>query len=295
MICSGLQCRPVLFLQIAFQIPAGIAFLYLRHFLRRAAGHYLAAHIAAIGAKVDQVVCRLDYIQIMLNDQNGISHIHKALQHLDQLMDIRRVKSGGRLVQNIDGAARRYLCQLCCKLDALGFATGKCGTGLPQPDLAKPHIHKGLDLAVKLRQILKELRCFLRPHVQHLGNILALILYFQCLSVISLTAADLAWHIHIREEMHLDLYKAVTVTSLAPTALNIKGESSRAVAAHLCILGSREQIANIVKYARIGGRIGSGCPTDGTLVNINDLIQMLHTPHTAASARTGSRVIQPTR
>ena len=57
-------------------------------------------------------------------------------------------------------------------------------------------------------------------------------------------------------------------------------------------VGGGEQVADVVEQARVGGRIGAGGTANGTLVDINDLIQMLQTLHTSASAGAGSGMVQ---
>jgi len=42
----------------------------------------------------------------VLDDDHGVAVIHQPVQHLQQALDVRVVKAGGRLVEQVQGAAR---------------------------------------------------------------------------------------------------------------------------------------------------------------------------------------------
>src|SRR5918994_587893 len=88
---------------------------------------YLAAGVTAFGSEIDDVVCGPDHIQVVLDDDDGVPRVHEPVQDGEQLLDVREVKPRRRLVQDVDGLARRPLAQLARQLDSLGFATGERG------------------------------------------------------------------------------------------------------------------------------------------------------------------------
>lgn len=92
------------------------------------------------------MIRRLDHIQIVLNDHNGVSSFRQTAQDFDQLVDIRKVQSCGRLIQDIDRLSGTALAEFCGKLDTLCFSSRKSGGGLTQADIGKPYIIQGLDL-----------------------------------------------------------------------------------------------------------------------------------------------------
>ena len=108
--------------QAALQVLARIAAFHRGDLLRRTDGHHVAALVAAFRAQVDDMIRGFDHIQIMLNDQHGISRVHKLLQHLNKLVDIGGMKARSGLVQNIDGPACRNSGQLRSQLHPLSFA-----------------------------------------------------------------------------------------------------------------------------------------------------------------------------
>ena len=228
----------------------------------------------------------------MLDYQHRIARIHQLLQHLNQPVHIRSVKAGGRLVQHIDGAACEGPGQLCGQLHPLGFAAGQRGTGLAQLHISQTHVYHGLGFFADFGDVLEELHCFFGGHVQHLGNVLTLVLHLQGLPVIPLAMAHLTGHVHIRQEMHFDFHQAVAVTGLAPAALYIEGEAARAVAPHFGIGCGSKQIPDVIEQPRIGSGVGPGGSADGALVNVDDLVQVLQPFNAFAGAGAGSGVVQ---
>lgn len=107
-------------------------------------------------------------------------------------------------------------------------------------------------------------------------------------------------HTH-RTKSALNFNNAIAATGLASAAFHIKAEPSCFIPPHFGFLGLGKQFADSVKYPCIGGRIGTGCPSDRRLVNINDFVDMLQPFDTFMFARmhlgifvqtAGQRLIQ---
>ena len=60
----------------------------------------------------------------MLDDDNGISAVRKLSENLHQLVYIRKMQSGGWLIQYINGFSRSSFAQFCGKFDTLRFSSG---------------------------------------------------------------------------------------------------------------------------------------------------------------------------
>jgi len=67
----------------ALEEIARIGLCILRNLLRRTLSQYTPTIVAPFGTKVNEPVCILDHIQIMLNNHNRIACIDKALQHME--------------------------------------------------------------------------------------------------------------------------------------------------------------------------------------------------------------------
>ena len=91
--------------------------------------------------------------------------------------------------------------------------------------------------------------------------------------------------------MHFNLDNAVAATGFTASALNVEAESSLFIAFRFCIRSRCEQIADHIKYACIGRRIGTGRPPNRRLVDRNDLIQLLDAVDARMFSRNTSRTV----
>src|ERR1700694_5425517 len=109
-------------LQLFSQELCRKAFLYFEQQLRGAFEEDLSAAAAALGAEVNNMVCYLDHVHIVLDHQYGIAPVHELIQHFQQMMDVFKMQTGGRLVENIKSFARVALGQLGGQLYPLRLA-----------------------------------------------------------------------------------------------------------------------------------------------------------------------------
>src|ERR671910_819589 len=126
----------------------------------------LTAGVPTLRSEVDDVVCRPDHIQIVLDDDDGVPRVHEPVQYGEQLLDVREVKPRRRLVQDVDGLARGPLAQLARQLDSLGFATGERGGRLPEPDVAEADVAQGIHATRDRGDRGEELAGLLDRHVE---------------------------------------------------------------------------------------------------------------------------------
>ena len=57
---------------------------------------------AAFGTEVNNVVGRLNDVEIVFDDDDRITQRHEPLEYIEQLMNICKMKTGGRLVQHVN-------------------------------------------------------------------------------------------------------------------------------------------------------------------------------------------------
>ena len=79
------------------------------NFFRRACGHNASSVFATFGSKVDDVVGGFDNVEIVFDDDNRVAQRDEPLQNVEQLMYVLKMKTGGGLVEHVDGAPRRAL------------------------------------------------------------------------------------------------------------------------------------------------------------------------------------------
>src|SRR5918992_588459 len=104
----------------------------------------LATRVSAFGSEVDDVVPGPDHIEVVLDDDDGIPRVNEPVQDREQLLHVREVEPGGRLVQDVYCLARRPLAQLARQLYTLRFAARERGRRLSEPDVAEADVAQGI-------------------------------------------------------------------------------------------------------------------------------------------------------
>ena len=87
--------------QILLEIAGSVAFIVLDNLLGSASLEQSATTASALGPHVDDVVGHLDDIEIVLDDDDGVALVDKALQYAHQHADILKVESCGGLIQYV--------------------------------------------------------------------------------------------------------------------------------------------------------------------------------------------------
>ena len=211
----------------------------------------------------------------MLNDDDRIAAVHEPLQDDEQLVDVRRMQSRRRLIEDVERLAGAALRQLGRELHALCLAARKCCRGLSETNVAKPHVADDFEFACDTRHILKEVHRLVDRHVEHLGDGLALVVHLERLAVVPCALADLAGNVDIGKELHLDLEDAVPTARFAASALHIEAEPPCLIPAHPRLAHLTEQVADRIEHARISRGIRARRAADRLLIDIDDLVDML--------------------
>src|SRR4029453_19257952 len=104
---------------------------------------------------------------------------------------------------------------------------------------------------------------------------LPLVADLEGLPIVPLALADLARHVHVGQEVHLDLDQPVALARFATPALHIERESSRTIAALARFLHLREQLANRREETCVGRGIRARRAPDRALVDADHLVEVL--------------------
>ena len=177
-------------------------------------------------------------------------------------------------IKDVKRLARISFGQFRSQFDALAFAARERGTGLSELDIAQAHVLNDLDFAQYLRYILEELYGTVDGHVEHVGNGLALKAHFQRLAVVALAVTNLAGHVDVGQEVHLDCLVTVTLTGFATAAAHVERETSGLVASYLRFGQADKQVADVAEHARIGGGIGTRCAPQRRLIDVHHLVDI---------------------
>ena len=175
------------------------------------------------------------------------------------------------------------------ELHPLRLAARQRGRGLAEPHVAEADVDQRLQVPRDRRLVGEELERLLDRQVEHLGDVLALERDVERVAVVARALAHLARHVDVGEEVHLDLDRAVARARLAAAALHVEREAPGLVAADLRLLRGREQRADLVEHAGVGGRVRAGRAPDRRLVDVDDLVDVLGALDRSCAGRARSR------
>ena len=253
----------------------GRALVDLGDVLRRPRRDHLAARLAALGAEVDEPVGLLDHVQVVLDDEHGVARVDEPLQHLEQLLDVREVQAGRRLVEDVERAPGRDLAQLRRELHALRLAAGERRRRLAELHVVEPDVVQRLQAPAQLRDLGEEAQRLLDGHVQHVRDGLALEAHLERLAVVALAVARLARDVDVGQEVHLDLDRPVALARLAAPAADVEREAAGLVAAHLRLGRERVQLADVREQVGVRRGVRARRAADRLLVDVDDLVEDL--------------------
>ena len=218
---------------------------------------------ATLGAEVDHVVGGLDDVEVVLDDDHGVALVDETVQHVEEPPDVLEVQPRRRLVEDVHRASRRPLAQLARELHPLRLTTGERGRRLSEPHVAEPDVDERLQVRRDGRQVLEECERLLDRQVEDVGDGEPSVADLERLAVVATPLADLAGHVDVGEEVHLDAERAVAVARLAAAALHVEAEAPRLVAAELRLRCRRVQLAQMVEQPRVGRGVRARRATDG--------------------------------
>src|SRR5690606_7069248 len=108
----------------------------------------------------------------------------------------------------------------------------------------------------------------------HFVDVPAAIADLQRLAVVAPALAHIAGHIDIGQEVHLHADDAIALAGLAASTLHVEAEAARAIAAGAGLGHLREQLAQRREEPGVGGRIRARRAADGTLVDVDDAVDV---------------------
>ena len=117
-------------------------------------------------------------------------------------------------------------------------------------------------------------------------------LNLQCFPVVPRAIADFTRYGDIWQELHLDLRITRASARFAPTAADIEGESARRVTARLGLWHRCEQGSHGGEQAGVSRGIGSRSATNGRLVYVNHLVNVVQPVNLIVVTRSALRAVE---
>ena len=94
------------------QVLTGVRHLDLRDLFGRPGSDHHPAAFPAFRAEIDDVVRRLDHVEIVLDDEQRVARLEQFPEGREQLRDVVEMQAGRRLIENIEqpfAAMRRQM------------------------------------------------------------------------------------------------------------------------------------------------------------------------------------------
>ncbi len=106
----------------------------------------LSAVDSCCGAEIDEVIGALDDVEVVFNDEEGVSAVDEALEDDEQAFDVSEVEPRGRFVEDEESTLVVLLsAEELAEFEALGFAAGEGVEGLAESQVAESDVDEGLE------------------------------------------------------------------------------------------------------------------------------------------------------
>jgi hypothetical protein len=142
-------------------------------------------------------------------------------------------------------------------------------------DVAESDIDEGLEFLADQRHVCEDRERVFDGEVENVGDGVALELDGQGFLIVAAPVADLALHVDVGHEVHLDAALAVSLACFAPAAGDIEAEAAGLVSALARFGQHGKQIADGREDLRIGCGIGARGAADGRLIDADDFIELV--------------------
>src|SRR5262245_18425098 len=134
----------------------------------RSLGNQRATCGAAFRSKVDDPIGDLNHFKVVLQDNYGVTGIHEALEHGQQLSGIGQMQTSRRLIEEIERATGRTPAELPRQLDALCLAARQRRGGLTELEIAQADVGEHLEARASGRYSLEESQRLFDGQVKYL-------------------------------------------------------------------------------------------------------------------------------
>ena len=113
--------------------------------------HHPTPGSSTFGSHINDIVSTLDYVHIVFYHYHCVAFIHKAVEHVEKYLNILKMQSCGRLIENKHRVARTLASKFGCELHKLAFSSRQCTRWLSELDVSKPYILQHLYLLENLQ------------------------------------------------------------------------------------------------------------------------------------------------
>ena len=207
--------------------------LHARELFRRPDGDHAPAGVAAFRTEIDHPVGALHDLQVVLDDERRVAALDQPVEGSEEIPHVVKMESRRRFVEEEE---RRLLLarrggDMGGQLETLRLASREGGERLTEPRVVETNGDERLECRDDLRALAEELRGLGDRRLENVADRALAYLGLQHFRAETSALAFRAWHVNVREELHLDLLVALAPAGLAPPALDVERERRGGVAA----------------------------------------------------------------
>jgi len=225
--------------------------------------HDPAAVMAGARAEVDDPVgVRHDGL-VVLDHDDAVAGLHEAIQHVEQIVDVREVQARRRLVEHVH---RPLLRHRDGELEALSFPAGECVERLAEGDVTEADLDHSRQSRVR-RPAPDELAGFSHRHGHDLVDVPAVEAVLEHLVGEPRAIAHLTHRLDCRIEAQIGQYHAESL-ALGACAGGVGAEQGR-----LDAIGLGEGGTDGVEQTRVRRRVAAARTADRRLVDHDNVVE----------------------
>src|SRR5688572_7560388 len=174
----------------------------------------IPTRVAAFRTEIDDLVRGLDDVEIMFDHEERTARIDQRTKRREQFVDVVEVQARGWFVEDVERFSAGPLQQVRCEFDALRFTARQRCRRLAQSQVTKPDIVEYAQTVRNLRHLAEERDRFTHRHAQHFVYILAAITNVEDLLFEARPFALFTNQLDVREKLHLDGDRSITLANL---------------------------------------------------------------------------------
>ena len=257
------------------------------HLLGWAAHNNPPALVAGAWADVNDPVARGRDLHVVVDEEDAVAGVDQGVELAEQALDVGRVKAGGRLVEHIEGAAPLGALKFSGQFYPLRLAPRELGRGLSEAEIIEPDLAQHLEGPTDVGRVAEEAPSLLDCQRQHFGDGLAVVGDLERLGIVAGAMTGGARRVNAGQEQQLDHDEPLPFAARATPLGDVEGEPAGVIAAFPGFGRRREQGADMVEQAGVGGEVGPRRAADRLLVNLDqptDAVQAADDPALGGTA-----------
>ena len=146
----------------------------------RAGKDKVAPVATAFGTHIYDPVGHFDDVVVVLDDDNGMPAGDEAVERFDEFLNVMEMKSGRRFVEDEKfGSVGSSFDEIGGEFDTLRLTAAERTGGLSQLEIAQPYVLQRLETVENGGLAFEKFNCLVDCHVEHFGDILAIVQHFE--------------------------------------------------------------------------------------------------------------------